>query len=235
MNIPILFEDNFVLVINKPSGVVVNRAETVKEETVQDWSETKLGLESGESGSEFYKRAGIVHRLDKDTSGILLIAKNPEAFEILQKQFAERIIKKTYQTLVTGRLPSRDGEIRLPVGRIPHGHGTFGIIPYGKESVTKYIVLTIYDSPYGIYSLLEVYPETGRTHQIRVHLKHLGSPVVGDILYGGRAMLKAAEQFCPRLFLHAFRITFLHPEMGKEMTIECPLPEELEKVLKRLS
>lgn len=265
MKIPILFEDNQILVINKPSGVVVNRAESVKEETIQDWAENTLKIDgrhpyppirrgripsayikqSGFFGAEdpqndkeekndFYNRAGIVHRLDKDTSGILLIAKTPKSFQNLQKQFADRVIKKTYQTLVSGLLPSKTGEVRLPVGRLPHGRGKFGIVPFGRESVTKYSQVQSYNSKYGIYSFLEVNPETGRTHQIRVHLKHLGYPVVGDVLYGGRNMLKSAEEFCPRLFLHAAKITFVHPESAGEMTIECPLPEELKKVLNHL-
>ena len=131
MDISILYEDDDLLAIDKPPGVVVNRAESVKGETVQDWTETYLSFprRRESNDSDFESRAGIVHRIDKETSGILLIAKNPIAFEKLQSQFKDRTIKKTYLALVHGDLVPSEGEIRAPVGRLPWNRERFGIVP----------------------------------------------------------------------------------------------------------
>ena len=180
MDLPILFEDEAMLVINKPPGMVVNRAESVKGETVQDWVEKTYRIFIAD-------RAGIVHRIDKETSGILLIAKTPDAFTELQRQFKERIIKKTYLAIVHGKLVPEEGEINAPVGRLPWNRERFGIVPGGKEAVTKYKIQKYIKD----FSIVELYPQSGRTHQIRVHVKYINHPIVGDYLYAGR---KTARQ-----------------------------------------
>jgi len=244
MEIPIVYEDDDLLVIDKPSGLVVNRAESVKEETVTDWAEKRiknyafapssgrgeLGIKNNEA-EDFYNRAGIVHRLDKETSGLLLIAKNPQAFSNLQAQFRERLVEKKYQALVHGIVVPEKGEIKASVGRLAWNRERFGVIAGGREAVTSYIVLSTFKTRLGNFSLLEVTPHTGRTHQIRIHLKYLGFPVVSDSFYAGRKTARGDRSFCPRLFLHAISLKFRHPEAGEYLIVESKLPEDLEKVL----
>lgn len=222
MNLEIIFEDNDLLVINKPSGLTVNRSETTKGDTLQDWLEEKYKFD--------VERSGIVHRLDKETSGILIIAKNTPAFENLQTQFKERVVKKTYIALVHGKISS-DGEVRVPVGRLPWNRKRFGVLAGGREAVTKFKVI-----PHGQNSklinneqmtLLELYPETGRTHQIRVHMKYLNHPVFADELYAGRKTARNDRKILPRLFLHAAKISFIHPKTGKRVEFTSELPKVL--------
>jgi 23S rRNA pseudouridine1911/1915/1917 synthase len=246
MEIPIVYEDECLLVVDKPSGIVINRAESVKEETIQDWAEKKyqisnipgLAARAGkyqkEENSDFYKRAGIVHRLDKETSGLLLIAKNPRAFSHLQAQFKERLVEKKYQALVHGIVVPEKGEIKASVGRLAWNRERFGVIAGGREAVTSYIVLSTFKTKFGNFSLLEVTPHTGRTHQIRIHLKYLGFPVVSDSFYAGRKTARGDKLFCPRLFLHAISLKFRHPETGEYLIVESKLPEDLKKVLESL-
>ncbi len=239
MNIPILFEDDQLLVINKPPGIVVNRAESVKGETVQDWALLRQGFggqaDTQEDRDGFYARAGIVHRIDKETSGILLIAKTPQAFAELQRQFKERLVKKTYLAIVHGKLVPETGEIRAPVGRLPWNRERFGIVPGGKEAVTKYHVGANFSSrgarsELRYYSLVELYPETGRTHQIRVHLKYINHPIVGDYLYAGRKTARLDRTWAPRVMLHAWKIEFLHPTTGEHLAIEAPIPDDMSEI-----
>ena len=219
MDIPILYEDDSLLVINKPSGIVVNRAQSVKVETVEDWAMNTRIIR--------IDRAGIVHRIDKETSGILLIAKTADALAALQRQFKERVVKKTYLALVHGKLVPEEGEIRAPVGRLPWNPERFGIVPEGKEAVTKYKVLRSWDDK----SFVELYPETGRTHQIRVHLKYINHPIVGDYLYAGRKTARDDRKWAPRVMLHAWKLTFVHPTSGGELAVEAPIPDDMMKVV----
>ena len=232
MDIPILYEDEDLLVINKPPGIVVNRAQSVKEQTIQDWVEQKYKV--SHDNKDFFDRAGIVHRIDKETSGILLIAKTPEAFTELQRQFKERMVKKTYVALVHGKLVPWEGEIRAPVGRLPWQPERFGIVAGGKEAVTRYRVqereLRIHNED---LSLVELYPETGRTHQIRVHLKYVNHPIIGDYLYAGRKTSREDRIWAPRVMLHAWKIEFLHPATGKSLAIEAPIPDDMERIIKQ--
>ena len=251
----IVFEDPQILVIDKPSGLVVNRAESVREETVQDWTEKKFAIRNSqfEITSDFVRRAGIVHRLDKEASGLLVIAKTLLAFENLKAQFKERQVKKKYLALVHGKIESSEGEIILPIKRLPWDRKKFGIIPGGKKSRTKFKVVANYQlSRYSTqsvdienprhkvsglitnYTLLEASPITGRTHQIRVHFKHLGHPLVGDLKYSGRRV-KKDQKFCPRLFLHAIYICFVHPQTNKKIEFKSLLPQDLEKTLQGLN
>ncbi len=238
MNIPIISEDDYLLVIEKPTGIVVNRAESVVGETIQDWSEIKLGIKNLEYKTEeekdFYNRAGIVHRLDKETSGLLLIAKTPQAFFNLQSQFKERKVIKKYTALVHGNIAPPEGVIKATVGRLPWNRERFGILPGGREAVTTYKLLKLLKSPLGEpLSFLEVTPLTGRTHQIRIHLKYIGRPIVSDSFYGGRKTYRRDKMFCPRLFLHAGFIQFRHPFTGKEIEFKSELPLELKEVLNK--
>jgi 23S rRNA pseudouridine1911/1915/1917 synthase len=237
MNIPIVFEDESLIIIDKPAGIVVNRSLNSPHDTVQDWAEKKLNfkdqrskIEKGEE-STFYGRAGIVHRLDKETSGILLIAKNEKNFLHLQNQFFSRTVQKEYITLVHGNVLSSNAEINAPVGRLPWDRMKFGVLPGGREASTSYSVIERFDFRNSQYSLLTVLPHTGRTHQIRIHLKHIGHSIVGDYLYAGRKTYRQDKEFCNRIFLHAGRIRFIHPEKNVVMEFSTVLPEDLVDVV----
>lgn len=240
----ILEEQDSFAIINKPPGIVVNRADTVKTETVQDWSERHFGIErtppADATAVDFYLRAGIVHRLDKETSGCLVIAKTPEAFLRIQEQFKDRIVHKTYLALAHGSVPV-SGEVRATVGRLPWNRERFGVLPGGRESVTRYTTIRS-DIPYRspldrkgtpteVMSLVQLHPETGRTHQIRIHLKYIGHPIVGDFLYAGRKTSRRDRAFVPRVMLHAWKLSFLHPFSGERLEITSPIPDDMSTVM----
>lgn len=215
----VLFEDENLMVIDKPAGWVVNKAETTKDLTVQEW----FGLGSGEG--EFYAKGGIVHRLDKDTSGVMVLAKTPEAYEKLKQQFLERKTTKKYIALVHGEFKDLEGVISTPIER-------FGTKFYvGKDlsrmAITEWKVI----KKIGENTLVELTPHTGRTHQLRVHMRHLGHPIVSDPLYGDRKTWKQDLKFCPRLFLHAKSLEFTHPTSGGKVTFEAELPVELSNLV----
>ncbi len=234
MNPQILFEDDVMLAINKPPGIVVNRAESVKGETVQEWAEEKVHssqfIVHSEQEQEFVNRAGIVHRIDKETSGILLIAKTSESFVELQRQFKERIVKKTYLAIVHGELKPEKGEIRAPVGRLPWNRERFGIVPGGKESVTRYTVRKLFTKDGTPFSFVELYPETGRTHQIRVHMKYLNHPLLGDYLYAGRKTSRNDRTWATRVMLHAWKLVCMHPTTGVAIEIIAPIPDDISSI-----
>jgi len=238
MNIAILYEDEDLLIIDKPAGITVNNSETTRNQiTVQDWviKESKIkNIDLGiDKDLDFYKRAGIVHRLDKETSGILIIAKNNLAFENIQRQFKDRVVKKTYLALAHGKIVPLSGEIDVPVGRLPWNRKQFGIFPGGRESKTLYQVKKYYknSSNKELLTLVELYPQSGRTHQIRVHLKYIGHSIFSDFLYAGRKTAKNDRKLVPRVFLHAARISFSHPSSGKLVRIESLLPPQLQEFL----
>ena len=216
----IIFEDNDLLVINKPVGWIVNDAETTKgQQTVQGWLQDRGLPNIGD-------RYGIVHRLDKETSGILLIAKTQEAFTELQRQFKSREVEKVYLAVVHGKVTPESGEINAPIARNPFNRMRFGVFPGGREAITRYHVISNFQSPISNLQLLEVHPLTGRTHQIRVHLKHIGYPIVGDDLYGGRKNLQEDRKRTPRMLLHAHKISFFHPVSHQKLSFEAPIPQE---------
>lgn len=238
MNIPIIYEDESLIVIDKPAGVVVNKSISTLHNTVQEWAEVKLKIPASQGdsqNSDYYSRAGIVHRLDKDTSGILLIAKNPADFDHLQKQFRERSVSKAYTALVHGKMVPEKAIIKAAVGRLPWNRTKFGVLASGREAQTSYTVIGLYKKNSQYYSLLSVIPYTGRTHQIRIHLKYAGFPIVGDPLYAGRNLYRLDKLICGRLFLHAEKIIIKHPRTLLPMEIESPLPPQLQSVLVRLT
>jgi 23S rRNA pseudouridine1911/1915/1917 synthase len=251
----IIFEDDSLILINKPAGWVVNRADTYDGPTVQEWAEQKFDIAhfsfskkddaEGEYGSPreiFTKRGGIVHRLDKDTSGILLLAKNPDTLIELLRQFREREVEKTYIALVHGKLSPNEGTIRLPMDRSRDDRKKFAISADGRLSETQYKVVELFPGlPKGIspkkgksyqgFTLVELKPKTGRTHQIRVHMSALKHPIVGDQTYAGKKRIVIDAEWCPRQFLHAKEIIFTHPLTKKQLTFEAPLAEDLTAAL----
>lgn len=229
----IIFEDDSFLVIDKPSGWVVNDAETTKETlTVQTWLRQKFCFPIFNNRE---MRNGIVHRIDKETSGILLVAKTELSFTELQRQFKERIVKKTYLALVHGKLRPTEGEINAPIGRLSWNRERFGVTLDGRDSLTRYNVIRDLQKNVEEYTLVEVFPQTGRTHQIRVHLQYLGYPLVGDEFYAGRKTARNDREWCARVFLHAAKISFIHPVTKKPIDFESPLASDLKNALEFLN
>lgn len=241
----ILYEDEVLLVVSKPPGMVVNRADTVETgTTLQDWAEEHLGIKNkeyrikNEIEATFINRSGIAHRLDKETSGVMVLAKNPEALGDLLRQFRERETKKEYVALIHGILEPESGDIQLPLGRSPYNRHKFRVDVFGKSSLTHYRVEQAWrtessDEWYADgFSLVRMQPKTGRTHQIRVHLTHLGHPLVGDELYGGRKRSERDRTWCPRHFLHAAMLTVMHPTLHQTLKVEASLPADLRTALK---
>ena len=225
-NPKIIFEDENILVLEKPSGWITDSANTTKNQPViQEWIAENLQF----SINNFQFRNGIVHRLDKETSGILLVAKTKESFEDLQRQFKERLVSKTYIALVHGHVEV-DGVVNASVGRLPWRKDRFGVLSGGRDAVTRYKVIKYYND----YTLLELKPETGRTHQIRIHLKYLGFPIVADEFYAGRKTARKDRQWCNRLFLHAGEITFIHPVNKKKVSFNAEMPNDLRQALAKL-
>jgi len=227
MKISVLYEDKNLAIINKPSGLLVHaNVKENQESTLVDWLVKKYP-EIKSVGDEPEIRPGIVHRLDKETSGVMVIAKNQQAFEHLKKQFQEKAIQKTYSALVKGRVKNESGTIEKPIG-LKSGTTKRTVwvkdAKMIKDAVTDYKV----EKRFKDFTLLEVTPRTGRTHQIRVHLNAIGHPVVGDKLYGKNTDL------LDRHFLHAHSISFTAPG-GQKLKITADLPAELMSFLKQLS
>ena len=221
--VQIIYEDQHFFVLNKPAGLVVDHSVSSRAKTLQDWLAVK-------NQTKVF-RDGIVHRLDKETSGLLLAAKTTAMVKKLQQLFKNRRIKKRYLALVHGEVRPVKGEIRAPISRSSFNRQKFGVFPGGRESVTQYRVVENFKEG---YCLLELRPLTGRTHQIRVHLKHLGHPIVGDAKYGGRKTVRTDRGWCPRQFLHASYLGFDHPVSGQSVEFESPLPNDLKKALAAL-
>ena len=236
----IVFEDADLLVIDKPAGMVVHPA-------AGNWHGTLVNAVlhhcpdlEGVGGAH---RPGIVHRLDKDTSGLILVAKNDTAHRALQAQFKARTVHKTYLALVHGWLRQACGEINAPIGRDPRYRQRMAVVSLsqGRAAVTQYEVRQYLEQVMGNsrgagasdsrYTLVACHPLTGRTHQIRVHLAHIHHPIIGDALYGGG---RRASLACPRQFLHAERIRFRLPATGQEIEFVAPLPADLQALLAEL-
>lgn len=275
----IIFEDKYLLAINKPPRIVVNKAKTVSDDTIQSWFVNWFGGEKqleklcanesvwqhlinedfsdkyGTPSEIFIQRQGIVHRLDKDTSGVLLLAKDPGTLVNLLKQFKERKISKKYLCLVHGKMRVESSVIRVPIARSTTDRHKFRADIDGKSSSTHYRVLRHY-SPHDYssifqldegltvakfkkklisyqqgFSLVECMPKTGRTHQIRVHMSHMGHPIVSDSVYGGEKRSSLDKLWCSRQFLHSSAISFLHPVSGEKMVIKADLFDDLQKII----
>ena len=224
----IIYEDGNILVVDKPPGWIVNKADTTKNQPVlQDWLE---GFDYPLS-KDHTTRSGIVHRLDKETSGVLIVAKDKESMEDLQMQFKKRLVKKTYIALLHGKMEPNEGSVNVPVGRLPWSRKKFGVIPGGRESYTEFKVVKYYKKDNDIFTLCEFYPKTGRTHQIRIHSKYLNHSIIADENYAGRKTAKKDRVWCPRIFLHAKEIEFSHPVKKNKMKISSKLPSDLNKAL----
>lgn len=244
MDIPIIFEDDVMLAITKPAGMVVNRAQSVQGRTVQDFMEeryptlfdrsrsgaSQITMRNGfplKEADTFIGRSGVVHRLDKETSGMLLLAKTEQAFFFLQDEFKERSTKKTYLAVVHGKMTPLDGTIDAPIGRLPWNRERFGILPEGRPSITNYHTISTCVKDGEELSVVEVYPQTGRTHQIRVHFKYINHPIVGDFLYAGRKTSRDDRLWASRVLLHAWKITFLHPMTKVPLELVSPIPDDI--------
>lgn len=220
----VVYEDSDILVVNKPAGMVVHPAFGHDSGTLVNAVLARCPDLSGVGGE---LRPGIVHRLDKDTSGLIVVAKGDAALRDLQAQFKGREVQKAYLALVEGQVSPPTGSIDAPIGRDPRARKKMAVIQRGgRESQTEYRVLETYDE----HTLVEAHPLTGRTHQIRIHLAFIGHPIVGDPVYGFRKQRVKA----PRLFLHAARLAFRLPATGERREFEAPLPDDLARVLERL-
>lgn len=235
-NLKVLFENDDYLVIEKPAGITVNRSDTTsKEITLQDLIDKENKIDKNDPDQEFLDRSGIVHRLDKETSGALIIAKNSSSFRELQRQFKERIVKKTYLALAHGDIKPETGEINVPIGRLPWNRKRFGVLAGGREAMTRYEVEAYYKFENEVLSFVRLFPKTGRTHQIRVHLKHINHPIFSDPLYGGRKVSISDRKILPRVFLHAEQISFLDPKTKVNVTYRSELSDDLQRFLKLIS
>ncbi|MGK2896257.1 MAG: RluA family pseudouridine synthase [Candidatus Saccharimonadales bacterium] len=211
--LPIIYEDEDVLVVNKPIGVLSHAKSTINEEfTVADFIKPKTSYQTETS------RPGIIHRLDRDTSGVLLTVKNKKAAKIIQRQFEHRTVQKTYSAIVNGLPKESEALIDLPIGRNPSAPSTFRVDPSGKSAQTTYQVI----KSNGALSLVELLPKTGRTHQLRVHMQYIGTPIQGDRIYGRES---------DRLYLHAHKLSLTLPD-GIHHTFEAPIPAEFEAMIK---
>jgi len=258
------------MVINKPPGLIVNKADSVRGETVQAWMEEKIQnlgpvkaddwqplipadfkTEFGSPAEIFAERGGIVHRLDKDTSGVLVLAKNPGSLINLLAQFKSRAVIKEYVCLVHGKFNLEHGTVALPLGRSSRDRRHFTVDIAGRVAVTEYLVEKWYTGldltkinaqidrqQLGIYqqgfSLVRCLPKTGRTHQIRVHLAAIQHPLVGDTTYVGRKRAKLDPVWCPRQFLHAAKLSFKHPRTDQALVFTAELSDDLARALQLL-
>lgn len=268
MKIETIFEDQDILIVNKPAGLVVNEASSVKGETLQAWLTKRLDdaetadwqalipddftEEFGTAEEIFSQRQGLVHRLDKDTSGVMITAKNPGALVNLLAQFKQRQVKKKYTCLTHRKFRVPKGTIDAPLARARVDRQKFAVSSAGRSAVTNYELIAYYPnlnelgqeklakykkklSLYQGFTLVKCWPKTGRTHQIRVHMKHWQHPLVGDSKYVGKRRAKLDELWCPRQFLHASQIEFTHPRTQKKLIFEAELAVDLQYSLSLLA
>ncbi len=222
--VPVIYEDNDIIVVNKPKGMVVHPANGNPDGTLVNAILAMCKNSLSGIGGEI--RPGIVHRLDKDTSGLLIVAKNDTAHMKMSKQIQDRKVTKKYIALVKGVIAENEATIDLPIARSTKDRKKMGVDPNGKNAITHFKVLKRYDK----YTLLELKIDTGRTHQIRVHMSYIGHPVVGDSVYSnGKNEFDIEGQM-----LHARYLEFKHPITGEELKLEAPIPEYFESILKKL-
>jgi 23S rRNA pseudouridine1911/1915/1917 synthase len=259
----IVYEDKDILVIDKPAGQVVEPGagkenDSLISEVLKKYPEMKDldwpledALDQPPKAAESVhhtktKRIGIVHRLDKDTSGLLVIAKNPQTQKFLMKQWQSREVEKEYTALVFGRVEAKKGRIELPIGRAPVARQKMAVLSCGREAITEFEVVDILEvqpqkhtkvrpQQHLNLSLLKVKILTGRTHQIRVHFLKIGHPVIGDFTYSTKTSKKLSKELgLNRQFLHASKLSFVHPASKKKLTFKSSLPKDLQNILSKL-
>ena len=225
-NIPldVVYEDGDVIVVNKPSGMVVHPAPGHADGTLVN----ALLYHCGESlsGIGGALRPGIVHRIDRDTSGLIIAAKNDAAHQSLTAQLSDHTLGRTYECIVTGNLREDTGTVDAPIARHPTERKKMAVVPGGRNAVTHWEVIARYPG----YTHVRCRLETGRTHQIRVHMAYLGHPILGDTVYGSKKEVPGLTGQC----LHAVGLQFLHPRTGELVRLSCELPEEFTKMLKKI-
>ena len=225
-NIPldVVYEDGDVIVVNKPSGMVVHPAPGHADGTLVN----ALLYHCGESlsGIGGALRPGIVHRIDRDTSGLIIAAKNDAAHQSLTSQLSDHTLGRTYECIVTGNLREDVGTVDAPIARHPTDRKKMAVVQGGRNAVTHWEVIARYPG----YTHVRCRLETGRTHQIRVHMAYLGHPILGDTVYGNKKEVPGLTGQC----LHAVGLQFLHPRTGELVQLSCPLPEEFTKMLKKI-
>lgn len=217
------YEDDHLLVVNKPKGMIVHPTETIRTNTLVNGLLHYCKHLSTISGNE---RPGIVHRLDKDTSGLIVVAKDDVTHRHLKEQFQRRTVYRLYEAVVHGSLSHTDGIIRAPIGRNPKNRLKMAVVKDGKEAETHFKTVTHYDA----FTLVQCELKTGRTHQIRVHLDYIGHPIVGDPLYGNRR-----NPYVDSQALYAKTIRFVHPQTKEMMTFTIDRPEEFKNLLQKIS
>ena len=219
----VVYEDDDVIVVNKPKGLVVHPAPGHPDGTLVNALLYHCG--SSLSGINGELRPGIVHRIDRDTSGLIIAAKNDFAHVRLAAQLQGHTLARTYRCIVMGNLREDAGTVNAPIGRCPTDRKKMAVVADGRNAVTHWMVLERY--PGAAY--VECRLETGRTHQIRVHMAYIGHPILGDTVYGNRKSVPGLQGQC----LHAVELKFIHPRTGEPVQLTCPLPEEFEKQLEK--
>jgi 23S rRNA pseudouridine1911/1915/1917 synthase len=217
-HLDVLYSDEHLLIVDKPTGLVVHPARGHREGTLSQ-------LLAGTAAGGDPERAGIVHRLDKDTSGLILVARSEQAHQLLQQALRKREIRREYLALVEGVPPARTGTIEAPIGRDPRVRTRMAVGGAGEREARTHFSL---ERRLGRYALLRLSLDTGRTHQIRVHMQAIGHPVCGDPEYGTPGLLGLERQF-----LHATRLSFEHPITGASVDVSSPLPDDLHAALER--
>jgi 23S rRNA pseudouridine1911/1915/1917 synthase len=230
--VDIVYEDEDIIVVNKPAGMVVHPAYGHRTGTLVN---AVLAHCPNLAGAESDLRPGIVHRLDKDTSGLIIVAKHDSARQHLQRQFKRREVRKVYMALVEGRLEPARGVIEAPIGRDKKRRKRMAVVEGGREARTEYRVVEYFDDKAGkgsrSYTLVEAEPKTGRTHQVRVHFASIGHPVAGDLVYGFRKQRLSGLR---RQFLHAGTLGFRLPSSNEYIELTAELPDDLRAVLEEL-
>ena len=221
----VVYEDGDVIVVNKPKGLVVHPAPGHPDGTLVNALLHHCGDSLSGVGGEL--RPGIVHRIDRDTSGLIIAAKNDFAHQGLAAQLADHTLSRTYECIVVGNLRSDSGTVDAPIGRHPADRKKMAVVPNGRRAVTHWEVIARYPG----YTHVRCRLETGRTHQIRVHMAHIGHPILGDTVYGAKKPVPGLQGQC----LHAVALRFLHPRTGEMVEVTCPLPEEFQAQLRKLA
>ena len=231
----VLYEDADVIAVNKPAGMVVHPAAGNTTGTLVN-AMLAYAPDVAVVGDE--ARPGIVHRLDKETSGVLLVARHDGAYQALQSQFKTRMIKKTYLALCVGTLDPERGVIRKPIARDLGERKRMAVVAGGRDAVTQYAVTEVFEGKDGNravqYSFVRAHPLTGRTHQLRVHLASVGHPIVGDAVYGAKKDA-LTRQLSPRQMLHSSELIFISPSGGQTLRVHAPMPEDMRRVLDALA